>query len=269
MDQLLIVTCYRDAQQFLIQCQSIGENLESCCVNIVINEHYADPWVQWFDTNVAKYLTNHSVQIYKWTDFVSNYTELSANDYNKQQLYKLLFATKTDCPYVVLDSKDWVVRPVSLNTFHSSQRAQNIAYLFRTFYQYCQDRWGRCNVRGHITPYRMDNTVVCKLLDQFASVAELSALFDQYTTDHSFPSEFIMYDVFAQSCGHEQDPGSAVNYSARLPSDSVQSGLAVNYWQSFCNNPQYTVLTIPPADFKQIQPRDLYQFLLFLNTKYS
>ena len=126
---LATVTCNRDFQQMLLQAESIQRFLNPCKHVIIINESYPDLdfWNRW----LKPYYTNHELVIIPRIDYAypsgsigtrTNYGEIDAvsNGWRSQQLQKMLLAYKYEDDYLLLDSKNFFIKPTELSEWDNS-----------------------------------------------------------------------------------------------------------------------------------------------------
>jgi hypothetical protein len=211
LKQVLVVTCDRDRWQFLLQIRSIGKFLEPCNLCVIINEHDPQRWLCWFKENCEQRLDRHHVKIMTREDFNDIIPCQSLDDkvsgWISQQIYKLLFSLKVNDPYLVLDSKNWFIKDSKLVDFQQRTRvgiSTNPGFV--NFYDRCLEQFEMPKdtmYRPIITPYAIDPAIVRSMLDKFQGAKNF---FDWFTSD-KIASEFMAYDLFAQSLGLEQDSG--------------------------------------------------------------
>lgn len=213
--QALIVTCNRDTWQFRLQCKSIGKYLEPCDVHIVINEPDPSGWINWFNSDCLPYLGNHRVQVYTHKDFYSDFlfhNIYSVHGWVSQQIFKLTFSLKTDQPYIVLDSKNWFVKPTRLQDIPNRPRVATPSAGFLRFYFEARKKLQiehMYRIREIITPYYIDPAVVKAILAEFGGVDQFIEWFMLY----DMASEFMLYDLYAQHHKLDEDTGSTTPYS--------------------------------------------------------
>jgi hypothetical protein len=211
-NQLLIVTCDLHRWQFLVQCKSIYTYLEPCQINVVINERDSGDWLTWFNIECRPYFVNHTLVLYTFDDFNSPY--IGNDGYASQQSIKLLFSYKTDEEYITLDTKNWFVKPINLNEIPRQGRGPNLINKerFNQFYLKCLEKFGDNDIRHIETPYIINPTIGRKLIESFKDESFLK----WFTDFDKHPSEYMCYDMFAQSIGEEQDPGLSYLYGITI-----------------------------------------------------
>jgi hypothetical protein len=126
---LATVTCNRDFQQMLLQAESIQRFLNPCKHVIIINESVPDIdfWYRW----LQPYYTNHELIIRPRIDYPypsssigkrDLYGEIDAvsNGWRSQQLQKMLLAYEYEDDYLLLDSKNFFIKPTELSEWDNS-----------------------------------------------------------------------------------------------------------------------------------------------------
>lgn len=126
---LATVTCNRDFQQMLLQAESIGRYVNPCKHVIIINESVPDIdfWYRW----LKPYYHNHELIIRPRIDYPypsgsigtrNTYGEIDAvsNGWRSQQLQKMLLAYEYEDDYLLLDSKNFFIRPTDITEWEES-----------------------------------------------------------------------------------------------------------------------------------------------------
>ena len=126
---LATVTCNRDFQQMLLQAESIQRFLNPCKHVIIINESHPDLdfWIRW----LQPYYTNHELVIIPRIDYAYPTNSLGTRDryggvdgvssgWRSQQLQKMLLAYKFEDDYLLLDSKNFFIKPTDINEWEDS-----------------------------------------------------------------------------------------------------------------------------------------------------
>lgn len=126
---LATVTCNRDFQQMLLQAESVQRFLNPCKHVIIINESVPDLdfWNRW----LQPYYRNHELIIRPRIDYAypagsigkrDMYGEIDAvsSGWRSQQLQKMLLAYEYDDDYVLLDSKNFFIKPTDLSEWDNS-----------------------------------------------------------------------------------------------------------------------------------------------------
>ena len=247
--QVLVVTCNRDRWLFQHQCWSIGQYLESCTVNIFINELNSAEWKTWFDLECRPHLVNHIVTVYTYDDFVDCIAMENLLEKFKlragwitQQIFKLAFSLKTSAPYIVLDSKNWFVKHTRLSNIQKRHRRQ-VAPLLHNFYFNAIEKLNATEIyycRPEITPYYIDPIIVNGLFNATGGVDN----FIKWFVSHETPSEFIVYDLYAQCMNLDHDIGQDSLYAKNFWGDEVTLDLA--QFEQALANPMVHMVSIHP-----------------------
>lgn len=258
-NELLIVTCDQHRWQFLIQCKSIYTYLEPCQISIVINEIDSNDWLAWFNLECRPYFSKHELVLYTLDDF--NMPYIGRDGYARQQSIKLLFSYKTNNEYVTLDSKHWFVKPIDLEEIPRQGRSTNLINKerFNQFYLKCLERFGDHDIRHIETPYIINPAVVKKLVDSF----EDNGFLKWFTDFEKHPSEFMCYDMFAQSIGEEQDPGVPYLYGT-----TVWVEEELHLWPTYLAD-YYKILGIHHSLLEFIDKEQIEQSLNLISIKFS
>lgn len=211
MKQLLVVTCNKHRSQFLSQSESFDQFLEPVDLHVVINEADPESWIDWFNDSCAGHLQSHRVVLHTCKDMPSDLFSTSGkhamSGWHVQQVCKLAFSLKTYDSYVVLDSKNCITGPTRFIDFVRHSRVRSFEdEIFYPFYKTCLRTFTlpiKTQYRPTVTPYIFEPSVVLKLFDYFGGIKQFADWFMCF----DFPSEFIVYDLFAQSILEEQEVG--------------------------------------------------------------
>lgn len=114
---LVVVTCYRDLKPLHVMFRSIKKYLEPSNIVIVVNEHHDMKWLTWYD-RTSVLLSKHNVKVVYREDFIDsslNKLNLKLDGWWLQAILKLTASSVVDTDeYVLLDSKNFFIRPTSL-----------------------------------------------------------------------------------------------------------------------------------------------------------
>jgi hypothetical protein len=263
MNHVVVVTCERDRWQFKVQCWSMGKFLEPVCLHIVINENHTDDWLHWYQEHCAAFLDQHQVKIYTATQLFEQQVQVpvvlnavqQAPGWHTQQLLKLLVGVAIQQEYTVLDSKNWFVKPCSITEFQPQPRTWNHHNtVFDAFYSDCITRFKQAkytSYRPTITPFHFDPDLISGLFDLFGGVENFICWFLSFQS----PSEFIVYDLFAQSQQQHHDELTSwnnFNWGFWLAQPGVQGLLAhdsldLDKIKVVLNSKRFRMLSIQPA----------------------
>lgn len=124
---LATVTCNRDFQQMLLQAESIQRFLNPCKHVIIVNESNPDLefWRRW----LQPYYTNHELIVRPRIDYNYPYSTLGTRDrygeidgvsngWRTQQLQKMLLAYEYEDDYLLIDSKNFFIKPTDLSEWN-------------------------------------------------------------------------------------------------------------------------------------------------------
>jgi hypothetical protein len=113
----------------LLQAESIQRFLNPCKHVIIINESHPDLdfWIRW----LQPYYTNHELVIIPRIDYAYPTNSLGTRDryggvdgvssgWRSQQLQKMLLAYKFEDDYLLLDSKNFFIKPTDINEWDNS-----------------------------------------------------------------------------------------------------------------------------------------------------
>ena len=197
MHNLVIVTYNKDKFHFLLQCKSISQFLEPCNIFITINEHETEKWLEWFNLSCKKYLDKFKYTIHTRQDF--NLPNLGQDGYADQQAIKLLYSEiLPNSTYCVFDTKNWLIKPMSIAEVTLNVRNENLTIknVFNKFFVECVKKFGDYHVRDIHTPYILNSKIVCAMFNHFGNKEKFLEWF--LNTEIKNPSEFLVYDMFAQ-----------------------------------------------------------------------
>lgn len=128
-----------------------------------------------------------------------NLPKLGQDGYANQQVIKLLYSEfLPNDSYCVFDTKNWLIKNTSISDIPLNVRHENlkIKKVFYKFFTECVKHFGDQQVRNIETPYIVESKVVSAMLTYFGGRTKFLEWF--LNTDIKNPSEFILYDMFAQ-----------------------------------------------------------------------
>lgn len=111
--KLATIVCRRDLKQMILQAESIKKFLSSCEHILLVDsitDDYSDNERFW-TTALSEYYTNHNLKIVypKWS-----FTNSETDGWVRQQSWKHLIAEYTEQDYLILDAKNFFIKPTSL-----------------------------------------------------------------------------------------------------------------------------------------------------------
>jgi hypothetical protein len=222
---LVVVTCYRDLNQLSVLFKSVNLYLEPSKIIIVVNEDDDMKWLVWYDRH--KILPQHNVEVIFKNDLfpASSHSMESYNDgWITQQILKLIIATKVVTPeYVLLDTKNFFIKPTSLDSIKQMQAAdyfksigRDIVWVSAVASKLTTPLTKLISARGGLflsdasTPYVINTSYAERLISHFGGLEQFVNWFLTTTeslrvcettgsVDHEltvFISEFYLYELF-------------------------------------------------------------------------
>jgi hypothetical protein len=208
--ELVTVTCDRDFHQQILQSHSLDKFLDGKCTHWIIVEKSQFPIAYW-EAELSKFYKRHTLKIIDGNiDFVAQHLP----GYVRQQILKLAvsqFIKSED--YLILDSKDLLLRPTALDRWGEAEGSGTIynppdsaktlkdvmgpemqdhfpfAEMIEQFLGFKTPKW----FWAPITPFRCKTDVVKKLVNTI----NLNQIFDNQITGVKQVSEFILYRYFS------------------------------------------------------------------------
>lgn len=192
--EVFIIACLRDFDLLALQCKSIEKYLDIENLNIVINEEgkFVDRFYTLYNLKIASIFDGKiSVNFVEKSSILKK--QYPYEGWITQQLLKL--SCLDNKPYVVLDTKNIFVRPVSIKEFVNVNRYL-VDHLtdYKKFAEECRRIFQVDYCRCANTPFIINPTVCEKMFDHFGGFDK----FVNWFTGHYSPSEFIVYDMAAQ-----------------------------------------------------------------------
>jgi len=116
---LVTVTYNGDENQMILQAESIQKFVDKCNHWVVINELDAD--IDYWKKLLSKYYTNHTLKLLTPDSFNSfcHHDDLPVNGWHRQQYYKLKIADIIKTKYLILDSKNFFIKPTKLSEWNT------------------------------------------------------------------------------------------------------------------------------------------------------
>jgi hypothetical protein len=203
---LATVTCNRDIPQLILQAESIQKFLAPCKHVIIINEE--NPDLDFYKRWLSPYYTRHELEIlprieyfYPVTGFRKSIAYFGTGvEWRIQQLQKLLLAYTFDDDYILLDSKNFFIKDISLeyyedpNFYGSGVRNDNKN---KHYIETTETYRKLLNANNTITttpstPFKIHH----KLLTSRCKLEELGyKLFSPEFTKSGVTSEFLFYST--------------------------------------------------------------------------
>lgn len=210
-----------DRWHFRIQCLTLEKYMEPCELHVVVNEAYPRSWLNWFDVNLKRHIRKHVVHVYIGEHFFDDRTFIRLEDaftgWVTQQVFKLAFSLVTDRPYLVLDSKNWLIKPTIYDDISGKRKRSNASAIYTEMIESAIEifKLGTDITYCHeITPFEMNPEITLQMFDTFGGLAG----FVEWFTSFPYQSEFVVYNLFAQSIGR------------REAIDGYRATPCLNYW---------------------------------------
>lgn len=221
---LVIVTCYRDLDQLSILIKSINLYLEPSKILIILNEEdNFFIWKNWYLLNTIS--DNHDVKIVLRRDLLPSSIhkgiETYKNNWIIQQILKILAAELvTTEQYILLDSKNFFIKQISLNKIKQSEPAklpdpfyQNLLWISAVVSKLSRPLNELIHYRGALmlsqaaTPYVLETEHVKELLKYFGGsvqfvnwyirIADNVLELNNDILPNVLISEFYLYELFS------------------------------------------------------------------------
>lgn len=196
---ILTVTCLRDLNDFLLQAESIQRFVKNKCRHIVyVNEPKDQLDKKFWETKLKPYYTKHDLLLV-FPEF-NTYAPNSDSGYIKQQFYKLEAAKYFTKKYLVLDSKNFFVKPCETTMWESQIGSGIIAEIntndfwypvFNTYAEKLQITEKLTKFWAIQTPFVIDPAVI----------SDIKTTLDMFFVENAgLYSEFIFYSLL----GHKK-----------------------------------------------------------------
>jgi len=108
---LVTMTCKRDAQQMLLQAESIQKFLAPCTHHVVLNDPTPD--YDYWKELLTPFYTNHKLVLSSTEPFTNDWGWLT------QQINKLRIAKDLDDDYLILDTKNFFIKPTDIEEWRN------------------------------------------------------------------------------------------------------------------------------------------------------
>jgi hypothetical protein len=207
---LVTVTCNRDYQHMLLQAESIQKFVEPCTHWIVINE-YDDIDIEYWHTSLSQYYTNHVYKILTPKDFATSPTHMSG--WHTQQYYKLAISTLINDDYLILDTKTFFFKQVSLDYWKDTM-GSGILHKFgesidgppwEDISHHYAKKFNTSPITHFLfnTPFKVNIDIIKKynienLMYDLYPTKEEEQIYFELTNKQLYPSEFILYSYIAR-----------------------------------------------------------------------
>jgi uncharacterized membrane protein len=216
---LVTVTCKRDLNQMILQSHSIDVFIAQPCIHWVIIE---DPKLSTLEcyTKLSKFYARHTLKILR-AEFLIGHNHVAlekSSGWVRQQALKFLIALLIkSSTYLILDSKNFFIKPTSLKKWPVSNGNHIVKSILtdKTHCNWLKQFSKKFNLNFSystcepVTPFRV-NTRLVKQLNELG-------LTDAFDTSNQDPSEFKLYCLYSQSQGFNipYGPGCGITYWER------------------------------------------------------
>lgn len=126
ISKLVTVTCTKDAVAMQRLAESIQKFVEPCEHLVIIEDRQHD--IRYWRNLLDKYYTNHNLVIKTYHEMIS---VRDRDGWSRQQAFKLLASLDCTDKYLILDSKDFFIKPTKLSdwdNFQGSNLIKDIGY---------------------------------------------------------------------------------------------------------------------------------------------
>jgi len=188
---LVTVVCKRDLDQMLLQAESIQKFLEPCTHWVVIND--PDPDLSFWQSKLEPYYNKHNLKFY-----VPDWKLLRGTGWDKQQIYKYTISKFLDDDYVILDAKNFFIKPCKLEDWKEIQGCG--------FMQELKEGWANTSKfysRKLNVPYRSSSlsiqTPFVFKLSVIKTVSDIDTIKQLLDPASHMPSEFLLYSYLVDN----------------------------------------------------------------------
>lgn len=207
---LVTVTCFDDRHQMLLQAESIQKFLEPCTHWVIVNDPEIDQ--SFWETLLSPFYKKHELKLVfpNWNTFPHG------TGHDKQQCYKFWISKFIDTNYLLLDSKNFFVKPSKLDEWAGvlgSGKWQifedTLFHRWNPTFERYRSKLGINKITTQLavqTPFLVDKDI----LNCFGNLDEFLLWFNsQEDIPHS---EFLYYSLIAEKNGFfENKPISNIN----------------------------------------------------------
>ena len=188
--KLVTVTCKRDLNQMILQSHSIDKFVTEKCEHHVFIEDNELPLSKWEEI-LKPFYSKHRLILHK-TDI-----NLNCAGWFKQQIIKIEAVKVVNDDYLILDSKNFFVKPTDLKydipegTWHLNFDlwTDDFINFLRNEYKYEVPKY----YYTQQTPFKIRKEVALKILNS----VDMYEMFDICTNQKIWPSEFVIYLIFS------------------------------------------------------------------------
>jgi len=197
---IVTVTCQRDLSQMLLQAESIQKFVDPCRHWVIINDDLPDE--DFWREQLTPFYTNHELILIK-----ADVVRYPFHGYVRQQIYKFLICKNTSDKYLILDSKNFFIKPCSTqewvdvkgcgmpeNFFNNTSIWKD---LFSSYNKYLSFNASQTQIAIQ-TPYVFDATLLKNKIRNF------DVFIEWFANGNSMHSEFLFYSMLLEKyTGHK------------------------------------------------------------------
>lgn len=195
---LVTVTCNRDKLQMLLQSESIAKFVDPCNHWVIINEPNAniDEW----QSLLSPYYTKHRLFLFSIDQIIdSRKFKESKGGWNSQQLYKFSIFKYIRNDYLILDSKNFFVKPTNtdewqpiigngmLTNFTGDNSWKHTIEVYADYLN-CPLTFEHLSI---LTPFTFRKDVL-------ETLGNFDKFLDWFATQPALESEFLIYSMLVQ-----------------------------------------------------------------------
>lgn len=208
---LVVVTCDKDRWSFEMLCRSIHKFLKPSPILIIVNENHPKSWYKWFK-NIRSLLNSHNVIIKNkydfWNEDIADHLHpLQRKGWIDQQPLKLYAGKFIDTnEYVVLDSKNFFIKPLSLDnllqikpeyiTSWAPWELKNTVDLYCSMFK-LQFTHKILPLTQNTTPYVINKNYALAMIKHFNGIDNFYKIFTKSALPVDFTAaEFFLYEIY-------------------------------------------------------------------------
>lgn len=204
---LVTVTCARDKTIMGLHAHSIDRWVQVPCTHWIVIEDHTIPREEWLE-HLQPFYHRHTLKLI--TDLSPN-TQAThpRSGWLRQQAIKLLVSRYiNDDTYLILDSKNFFIKPVDLDNWPIAQ-GNNILDQIKFNWPEINTILDKHNITQPInswsvtTPFRVKKSIIDKMLE-----LDLNIFLNPV---NKWASEFLLYSIFAQADGEPLTSGFTTN----------------------------------------------------------
>lgn len=191
MKHLVTVTCGRDLRQMVLQSHSIQKFITCPCTHHVFIEDQTLSISELTDI-LSPYYTKHQLIVYK----DDSNPQINLNGWYRQQIIKINAVNHINEDYLILDSKNFFIKPTSLEYEwpEGSCLLLERAEWTDKFMSYLKETYHKETPAYHYTqqtPFKIRKSVALRVLELF----NLEKMFIDCAEREIYPSEFVLYAI--------------------------------------------------------------------------